>query len=232
MGTSRAFLLIKDEQGKVVGRGEFTQAAHSNSVTSTLSLHFRDGSVDEETSHFTQGRTLRLLSDHHVQKGPSFPKSLDMTMDAKGDLTESSTGDGKKKADSKHIDMPPDVTNGIIGAALLNLPPHTAERKFSFIAPNTKGRVIQLKVTPERTDSFAVADTQVKAQVYRIHYELGGLTGIVAPIIGKQPADSFVWVTTGVPSLVREQAALYSGGPIYSLELAGAKFAATKDDPK
>ena len=225
MGTSRAFLLIRDEANKIVGRGEFTQAARAGRVTSTLSLHFRDGSIDEETSQFTQTRTLHLVRDHHIQKGPSFPKSLDMNIDENGNIVENSSEDGKTKADTKHIDMPPDLTNGLIGAALLNLPAHTAERKFSFVAPNTKGRVIQLRVTPEREDSFSIGYTTVRADVYRIHYELGGLAGAIAPIVGKQPSDAFVWVTSGVPSLVREQAALYNGGPTYSLELAGASFA-------
>lgn len=225
MGTSRAFLLIRDDGNKIVGRGEFTQTSRANHVLSTLSLHFKDGSIDEETAQFTQGKTLRLVKDHHVQKGPRFPKSLDMTIDANGNISESSVDDDKTKSDAKQEKLPPDVTNGMIGAALLNLAPHFTERKFSFVAPNTKGRIIQLKVTPERSDSFAIAETRVKADVYRIHYELGGVTGVIALLVGKQPPDAFVWVTSGVPSLVREQAALYNGGPTYSLELAGATFA-------
>ncbi len=47
------------------------------------------------------------------------------------------------------------------------------------------------------------------------------ITGIVAPMIGKQPPDAHVWVAeNGVPRIVRVDTALYVGGPVWSIQLA------------
>jgi len=39
---------------------------------------FKDGSVDDETTVFSQRHTFRLISYHHIQKGPSFPHPMDL----------------------------------------------------------------------------------------------------------------------------------------------------------
>jgi hypothetical protein len=44
---------------------------------------------------------------------------------------------------------------------------------------------------------------------------------VVAPIVGKQPPDMHVWVAEdGLPTILRIDAALYSGGPVWSIQLA------------
>ncbi len=233
VGTSRAFLVIRDEGGDIIGRGTFVQSTHGSHVFSKLSLNFHDGSVDEDTSHFIQARTFRLIDDHHVQNGPSFPKPIDVAINASGNITTKTTDSGKIKVETSHIDLPPDVANGMLAPAMLNLASRNGEeRTISFIAPAGKGRLIHLKVTHDRLDKFTIAGGTVAADVYRVHYDLGGVVGVVAPLVGKQPADTMVWLTHGVPSLVREQGALYDGGPVLSLELAGASFEKNATSPK
>ena len=64
-----------------------------------------------------------------------------------------------------------------------------------------------------------------KATVFRIHPELGGMAGVVAPVLGKQPKDVFVWILEGeVPGLVRVIGPLEEGGPVVSVEPAGASY--------
>jgi hypothetical protein len=42
---------------------------------------------------------------------------------------------------------------------------------------------------------------------------LGGVAGVVAPIVGKQPADYHIWLQSGSPpAFVREEGPLYEGG--------------------
>ena len=58
-----------------------------------------------------------------------------------------------------------------------------------------------------------------KATDFTIHVELGGVTGVIAPIIGKQPSDYQIWLQDGVPpAFVKEEGPLYEGGPIWRLE--------------
>jgi hypothetical protein len=48
------------------------------------------------------------------------------------------------------------------------------------------------------------------------------VTGVVAPVLGKAPADVLVWVLEGeAPALIREVGQLEAGGPIVSIEVVG-----------
>jgi len=45
--------------------------------------------------------------------------------------------------------------------------------------------------------------------------------GLVAPLVGKQPADTHVWILGGeAPAFVKSEGPLYVGGPIWRIELA------------
>src|SRR4051794_25640658 len=79
-GSMHGFLLLKSADGKVIGTGDQISVAKGNQVRSKLTFHFRDGSIDEETTVLKQGSVFQLVSDHHVQKGPSFPDPLDLTV--------------------------------------------------------------------------------------------------------------------------------------------------------
>src|SRR5689334_3381615 len=82
-GSTRGFLVLKSAEGKVIGVGDQIQVIQGDQVRSRLVLHFGDGSVDDELSIFTQTSTFQLISDHHTQKGPSFPEPLDLTLDVR-----------------------------------------------------------------------------------------------------------------------------------------------------
>src|ERR1700728_720655 len=71
-GYIHGFLVLKDMDDKVLASGDLVQLPAGNRVTDTLSLHFADGSLYEETSVFSQNRVYRLLSYKQVMKGPSF----------------------------------------------------------------------------------------------------------------------------------------------------------------
>jgi hypothetical protein len=74
------------------------QVVHGRDVRSRLVFHFRDGSVDDDATVMRQRRTFRVISDHHVQKGPSFPKPLHMSIGAvKSEVTWKEFKDGKSK---------------------------------------------------------------------------------------------------------------------------------------
>ena len=66
--------MLRSLDGKILASGDLIQVAKDDQVTSEIVFHFKDGSHDE-TSVFSQDHTFRLLSDHLVQQGPSFPTS-------------------------------------------------------------------------------------------------------------------------------------------------------------
>jgi hypothetical protein len=86
-GSSHGFLALRTLDGKMIATGQSTQTVRGDQVTSKLVFRFRDGSIDEDETVFTQRRVFRLVRDHHIQHGPSFPKPIDFLIDvASGEL--------------------------------------------------------------------------------------------------------------------------------------------------
>jgi hypothetical protein len=53
-----------------------------------------------------------------------------------------------------------------------------------------------------------------------------GVAGIVAPLIGKEPPDSHVWVMEGeAPTFLRSEGPLYEGGPVWRIEQISPEWA-------
>src|SRR5438045_1947430 len=73
-GATHGFLVLRSMDNAVIADGDLIQSAHANRVTSRLVFHFKDGSISDETTVFTQGQQFRLVSDRLVQKGRSFPQ--------------------------------------------------------------------------------------------------------------------------------------------------------------
>src|SRR5438105_4641388 len=71
-GLMHGFLALRTLEGRRLADGEMTQVADGNRVTSHLIFRFKDGSIYEDTTIFTQRGSFRLLRDHLVQRGPTF----------------------------------------------------------------------------------------------------------------------------------------------------------------
>jgi hypothetical protein len=216
-GSAHGFLVLKTIEGAPIATGDFTQIIQGDRVTSRVIFHFRDGSLDDEITVFSQRRVFRLITDHHIQRGPSFPKPIDVFIDAITGKITSRTEDGK--ITQNHLNLPSDVSNGLPPNLLLNFLSSTPETKLSFVAPTAKPRLISVSVKPAGEVPFSVGGTSRKAIDYVLHVELGGLAGVIAAIIGKQPADYHIWILEGAaPAFIREEGQLYEGGPIWRIE--------------
>jgi hypothetical protein len=219
-GSMHGFLLLRSREGKVIAVGDMIQVAHGVKVRSRLVFHFIDGSIDDETTVFLQRRAFQLLTDHHIQRGPSFPKPLDLAVDIKRcETTSREIKDGKEQVKVEHIDLPDDLANGIVPLVLENIAPDMEESKVSYLAGSPKPRIVKLFMKPEGRESFLLGGTRRHAKKYAMHIELGGVANFVAPLIGRQPADMHIWVADGeVPTVVKTEGAFYEGGPSWTME--------------
>jgi hypothetical protein len=224
-GTFHGFLMLKTPEGRTLATGDLVQVAHGDRVTSRLTFHFRDGSLDDEVAIYTQHKVFQLISDHHIQRGPSFPKPLDMSIDARsGQIT---SRDKDQKIIQDHIDVDPDICNGLPLVLLLNLDPTAPPTRLSMVAPTSKPRLVHIVIAPDGEDSVSIGGIRHKATNYRIKIEVGGISGVVAPIIGKQPSDIHVWILDGnAPAFLREEGQFYEGGPLWRIELVSPVFPA------
>src|SRR5258708_16447388 len=139
-GTVHGFLALRSKEGQVLAVGDLFQVVRGDRVTSRLLFRFKDGSVDDETTVFSQRGNFQLITDHHIQKGPSFPQPMDTSIDVpNGQVAVRSTGkDGKEDVKSEHLDLPPDLVNGLVLAITKNIRPDTPETKGSMAVATPK----------------------------------------------------------------------------------------------
>lgn len=221
-GVVHGFLRLSTMGGEMLADGDLEQVARGDKVTGHLLFHFKDGSVYEETVEYSQRKSFRVLSYHLVQKGPSFKHPVDMTINGTtGQVTVRYTDDdGKEKTESDRLKLPPDISNGLILTLVKNIRPNTALTAVSMVAAAPKPRLVKLMISPEGEDSFLIGNSRRKATRYVVKVEIGGLAGFLAPMIGKQPLDSRVWILAGdAPALVKLEGPLYLGGPVWRIEL-------------
>jgi hypothetical protein len=221
------FMVARSEAGKVIASGEFSQVVQGDEVMMRLIYHFVDGSIDDETTTYTQQGTFRLVRNHHIEQGPFFVKTVDFSVEAATGIATNRTVDKNCKihVKSEHVDLPNDLANGFVGTLLLNVPHNTTPFRVGMLAPVGGGRLIRLLISPEGEQSFHTAGQTLRATVFRIHPELGGFVGVIAQLIGLQPKDVTVWILEGEePAVVRIVGQLGGYGPVVSSELEGASF--------
>jgi hypothetical protein len=109
-------------------------------------LHFKDGSVHDEVTVFSQSHEFRLLSDHLKQYGPSFPDPVDVYIDVgSGNVKVHSEKSGKSKDEEHHLQMPEDVATGLTLTLLKNISPSAPETTVSMVSTSDKPRVVKIE---------------------------------------------------------------------------------------
>ena len=221
-GLVHGFLVLRTLEDNALADGEVTQVARGDRVTSHLVFRFKDGSVHEETVVFSQRNSFRVISDHLLQKGPAFKRPMDVSIEGlTGQITVRYTDDdGKEKTESERLKLPPDIANGMTLTLLKNIRPNVPQTTVSMVAATPKPRLVKLLISPEGEDSFSVGGSSHKATRYVIKVEIGGIAGLAAPLVGKQPQDTHVWILGGdAPVFVKLEGPLYQGGPTWRIEL-------------
>lgn len=222
-GVVRGFLVLKTLQGEVIGRGDLVQNAKGDRVTSRLTLHFRDGSVHDEASVFTQKDRFRLVSDHLVQKGPTFPHPTDVKIDVpSGKVTiqyQEKPGDVKRIEEG--MQFPDDLANGLPLTLVKNIAPDSAPVSVSMLFATPKPQIVQLIFRRVGKDAFGAGSATFSATRFQGHIEIGGIKGALAKLLGKQPPDASIWILEGeAPGYVRSESALFQDGPVWRMEIA------------
>jgi hypothetical protein len=221
-GMVHGFLSLRTLNGQLLADGDLMQTSRGDRVTTRLVFRFRDGSLHDETAVFTQAGTFRLVSDHLIQKGPSFPLALDVSIDrASGRVdVRSREKDGTEKVYSERLELPPDLANGLMFILVKNLPPGQVRAEFPMVASTPKPRLVRLVVTSLGQDALSIGRSNRKATHYVVKVDIGGIEGLVAPLIGRQPPDFHVWILEGdAPAFVRSEGPLAMDAPAWRIEL-------------
>jgi hypothetical protein len=221
-GNLHARLVLRTLDGVTIADGDLTQVVRESVVTARLTFHFKDGSLHDETTVFSQRGEFRLISDRVEQKGPSFPRPLEMSIDAaSGAVTVRHAGeDGTQQEETDRLNLPSDLANGLIVPLLKNVNPSAPPRSFSYVAATPKPRLVKLAVTSVGDASGPAGRQGQRSVHYVLRPEIGGLSGLLAPLVGKQPPNSHVWILDGdTPAFIKAEEPLYVGGPLWRIEL-------------
>jgi hypothetical protein len=220
-GNVHGFLILRAMNGTAIAQGELVQRPRDGGIDSQLILTFNDGSLWDERVTFSQKDVFRLEAYRLRQRGPSFPLS-EIAFERRTGRFEARTQVTKQdevKAASGDLPMPTDLYNGMALVLLKNLSPGSgASVHMAVFTP--KPRLVQMNLISEGEDVVRLGGASKKARRYLVKLEIGGLTGAVASLIGKDPPDVRYWLVSGdVPAFVRFQGAMYLNGPVWRLEL-------------
>jgi hypothetical protein len=221
-GVLHGFLVLSTLDGERIAEGDLTQIPHGNQITSRLTYHFKDGSLQDETTVFSQRGTFRLINYHLVQKGPAFKNPTEMSIAAStGQVTVQYTDDdGKQQTFTDHMKLPLDLANGLVPILLRNLGDNPPPLELPMVVASPKPRLVRLEINDEGKEPFSLAGVSREALHYFIKVKIGGIAGVVAPALGKQPPDSQVWILGGEsPAFVKSVTLSYMGGPMWRTEL-------------
>jgi len=157
------------------------------------------------------------MSYHIVQRGPSFPETLDATMDR-------STGryvvhyraddDSPEETVQGKIEIPEDAYNGMLCLIVKNLVPRTSDT-VSIVAFTPKPRVVKLQLAPVAEDRVLVSDSPMQAMRWHVRPQLG----LFASLLITDIPDVRLWILPGdAPAFLRAEGPLYFMGPIWRIE--------------
>ncbi len=223
-GTAHGFLTLSTLDGKILAAGDLVQTVHGRFVTTRLAFHFRDGSLDDDQAVFTQNGSFHLVREHHIQRGPAFAKPMDMSIDVSTGtvVLRGPDKDGKEKVSTQHMDLTPDLVNGMFVTLLTNIRPDAPKTDLPYLVAYDGVRMVHLEITPKGTVPFRVGGKARPAREFNIHFQLGGLTGMIAPMIGEQPKDCRVLLLEGpAPAFIREEGQLFQDGPMWRIDQIG-----------
>ncbi len=237
-GATHGFLLVRSLAGEIIGQGEMTQVVKEGDlVESHLVFNFKDGSLHDERVTFSQQRVFTMLHYHLVQRGPSFPDQIDVSVDrsaAEYNVRAKTGEDGKETVLTGPFTLPKDVYNGIFVTMLLNLPKGASET-VNFLAFTPKPEVIKLELFLMGEQTVRIGDLSRKAVQYSFKPDIGMIRELLGKATGKIPAQFHYdcWILSDeVPSFVQFEGPLQLMGPIVRIGLMSPRLSIKPEDEK
>jgi len=224
-GPTRGFLTIRGPDGRRLGHGELVQSVRGDELNNRLVLRFDDGSIHDETTIYSQRGTFRLDAYRLQERGPSFP-GADISFDRVSGRYQAKVRPRPGAPEllaSGDFQVPADLYNGMALTLLKNLPPgRPITAQLAVFMPEP--RLLKMGFYREGEDRLVFGGAAKAATRHLVKLEIGGLTGMVAWLVGKTPPDLRYWLVPGeVPAFARFEGAMFLNGPVWRVEIAGVE---------
>src|SRR5438309_1747300 len=163
-GLIHGFLVVRTLEGKAFADGQMTQDARGDRVTTHLIFRFKDGSIYEDTTIFSQRGTFRLLSDRLILRGPSFKQPIDTSINTStGQIKVRYTeAKGKERVIAQRMELPPDVANGLLLTLMKDIKPGVPRTTVSMVATTPKPRLVKLAILPQGRNRSRLEGSVIK----------------------------------------------------------------------
>ena len=237
-GVTHGYLLVRSLAGKTIGQGELTQVVNEGGlVESRMVFHFKDGSLHDEKVIFSQQRVFTLIRYHLVQRGPSFPDQIDVSIDrdtAEYKVRSKAVEDGKEEVLTGKFDLPKDAYNGMLTMLSKNLR-KGADETVSVLAFTPRPQVIKVQLLAMGEQTVHIGDRSSKARQYDFKPQLGMIRQFLGRVTGKLPAHFHYecWILDDeVPSFLQFEGPLQLMGPLLRIELVSPGLPAKPEDQK
>jgi hypothetical protein len=212
-GLVRAFPVLRSAGNELLAQGDFVQIARGDQVTARLVFRFKDGSLHDETVVFSQRGVLTMLSYRLVQRGPSFPESLDAWVDretGRYEVRHRADEDSAEEHVTGSVTLPDDTYNGMLSLVVKNLPPGASET-VSLVAFTPRPRVVKLQLLPVARESEPMGEV--------IRYHIRPRLGLLTSLLIADIPDTRVWILLGdAPAFLKAEGPLYFMGPTWRVE--------------
>jgi hypothetical protein len=217
-GVTRGFPVLRSLAGEKLAQGEMQQIPRGDDVVENrLVFRFNDGSLYDERVVFSQRGVFKLLSYRIVQRGPSFPETLEASVDrATGGYHVRYRADDESPEETLEgeFQLPADAYNGLLSMLMKNLP-EGESRTVQIVAFTPKPRLVTMLLTPAAEDPLKVNDAAVMATRFLIRPQLG----LFASLLIADVPDLKCWIVGGeAPAFLRFEGPLYFMGPIWRID--------------
>lgn len=217
-GITRGFPVLRALNGEKLAQGDLVQIPRgSDVVESRLVFRFKDGSLHDERVVFSQRDVFTLLSYRIVQQGPSFPETLEASVDratGRYDVRYRGDQDSPEEILSGDLTLPLDVYNGLLSMLMKNLSVGDST-VVQIVAFTPKPRLVKMLLAPAAEDPLQVNDAAVMATRFLVRPQLG----LFASLLVADVPDLKCWIAGGeAPAFLRFEGPLYFMGPIWRID--------------
>jgi hypothetical protein len=217
-GVVRAFPTLRAaDTGERLASGDLAQYVDGDRVVSRLTFRFRDGSLYDETVVFSQKKVFTLQSYRIVQRGPSFPESLDATVDRETERYEvqyRADADSPEEILHGKITLPEDAYNGMLSLVLKNLTGQRAET-VQVMTFTPKPRLVAMRLQPIAQEMMQISEQSLPTTRYQVRPDLG----LFASLLVVDLPDIKCWIVGGeVPTFAKFEGPLYFMGPVWRID--------------